>query len=244
MYNIFVLASMTCKWIWRQEMLSKLEKRIKTPKKPLTWILVVNSTTQYCSPSTGNNITEIGASYIHGPSEENPLFCLARDYGLLDPEALKPENQAMYIDERPHWSPNWFSCSGQWRFYHSLFFPHFKLSYWLLCGSAERDEYFIFCGWCAGQRLSTELMRPALDMFNELMDEIEQFHNRRETPWPSVGHFIRSEVCHLSISKNDFSAVRSEKFLDGKMNPVSALCGGVVPRAGSTASSREVEGQG
>lgn len=86
-------------------------------------------------------------------------------------------------------------------------------------------------------------MRPALDMFNELMDEIEQFHNRRETPWPSVGHFIRSEVCHLSISKK-FSAVRSEKFLDGKMNPVSALCGGVVPRAGSTASSREVEGQG
>lgn len=121
MYNIFVLASMTCKWIWRQEMLSKLEK--KTPKKTLTWILVVNSTTQSCSPSTGNNITEIGASYIHGPSEENPLFCLARDYGLLDPEALKPENQAMYIDERPHWSPNWFSCSGQWRFYHSLFFP-------------------------------------------------------------------------------------------------------------------------
>lgn len=70
---------------------------------------------------------EIGASYIHGPSEENPLFCLARDYGLLDPEALKPENQAMYIDERPHWSPNWFSCSGQWRFYHSLFFPPFQV---------------------------------------------------------------------------------------------------------------------
>ncbi|XP_018539713.1 peroxisomal N(1)-acetyl-spermine/spermidine oxidase isoform X2 [Lates calcarifer] len=61
----------------------------------------------------GNNITEIGASYIHGPSEENPLFCLARDYGLLDPQALTQENQAMDVDEYPPWVPNWFSSSGQ-----------------------------------------------------------------------------------------------------------------------------------
>ncbi|GAA6213838.1 peroxisomal N(1)-acetyl-spermine/spermidine oxidase-like isoform X1 [Lates japonicus] len=61
----------------------------------------------------GNNITEIGASYIHGPSEENPLFCLARDYGLLDPQAITPENQAMDVDEYPPWVPNWFSSSGQ-----------------------------------------------------------------------------------------------------------------------------------
>lgn len=86
----------------------QIGKKKKTPKK--------RSTRLSCSPSTGNNITEIGASYIHGPSEENPVFCLARDYGLLDAEALKPENQAMYIDERPHWSPNWFSSSGHWMF--------------------------------------------------------------------------------------------------------------------------------
>uniref|UniRef100_A0A3B4YAR9 Polyamine oxidase n=1 Tax=Seriola lalandi dorsalis TaxID=1841481 RepID=A0A3B4YAR9_SERLL len=61
----------------------------------------------------GNNTTEIGASYIHGPSEGNPVFCLARDYGLLDPEALTPENQAMDVDERPPWEPNWFSSSGE-----------------------------------------------------------------------------------------------------------------------------------
>ncbi|XP_073338327.1 peroxisomal N(1)-acetyl-spermine/spermidine oxidase-like [Pagrus major] len=104
----------------------------------------------------GNNVTEIGASYIHGPSEENPLFCLARDYGLLDPEALNPENQAMDIDERPPWIPNWFSSSGQ--------------------------------------RLSTELMRPALEMYNELMDETLQFHSNRDHPWASLGHFMRSEA--------------------------------------------------
>ncbi|XP_042372914.1 peroxisomal N(1)-acetyl-spermine/spermidine oxidase-like, partial [Plectropomus leopardus] len=61
----------------------------------------------------GDNITEIGASYIHGPSEQNPLFCLARDYGLLDPAALTPENQAMAVDEHPPWAINWFSSSGQ-----------------------------------------------------------------------------------------------------------------------------------
>lgn len=94
----------------------QIGKKKKHQKKTLTWILAVSSTRLSCSPSTGNNITEIGASYIHGPSEENPVFCLARDYGLLDAEALKPENQAMYIDERPHWSPNWFSSSGHWMF--------------------------------------------------------------------------------------------------------------------------------
>lgn len=70
-------------------------------------------TTQSCFSSTGNNIAEIGASYIHGPCEENPVFCLARDYGLLDLEALTAENQAMDIDERPPWIPNWFSSSGR-----------------------------------------------------------------------------------------------------------------------------------
>ncbi|XP_041865574.1 peroxisomal N(1)-acetyl-spermine/spermidine oxidase-like isoform X1 [Melanotaenia boesemani] len=61
----------------------------------------------------GNIITEIGATYLHGPSEKNPVFCLARDYGLLGPEALTPENQAIDVDEYPPWVPNWFSSSGQ-----------------------------------------------------------------------------------------------------------------------------------
>lgn len=62
--------------------------------------------------STGNKIIEIGASYLHGPSEENPVFCLARDYDLLDPEALTPENQAANVDEYPPWVANWFTSSG------------------------------------------------------------------------------------------------------------------------------------
>ncbi|XP_070772619.1 peroxisomal N(1)-acetyl-spermine/spermidine oxidase-like [Enoplosus armatus] len=111
----------------------------------------------------GNNITEIGASYIHGPSEENPLFCLARDYGLLDPEALSPENQAMDVDERLPWVPNWFSSSGQ--------------------------------------RLSAGHMSPALEMFNELLDDTLQFANQEETGWASVGHFMRSEARHRAAER-------------------------------------------
>ncbi|XP_020498583.2 peroxisomal N(1)-acetyl-spermine/spermidine oxidase [Labrus bergylta] len=104
----------------------------------------------------GNNIAEIGASYIHGPSEENPLFGLAQDYGLLDPEAASPENQAMDIDERPPWVPNFFSSSGQ--------------------------------------RLNAEEMNPALELYNELMDDTVPLGNVKESPWPSVGHFLRSEA--------------------------------------------------
>ncbi|XP_041645528.1 peroxisomal N(1)-acetyl-spermine/spermidine oxidase-like isoform X2 [Cheilinus undulatus] len=61
----------------------------------------------------GDNVVEIGANWIHGPSEENPVFCLARQYGLLDPEALTPENQAIDIGGEPPWIPNVFTSSGQ-----------------------------------------------------------------------------------------------------------------------------------
>ncbi|XP_068597389.1 peroxisomal N(1)-acetyl-spermine/spermidine oxidase-like isoform X2 [Brachionichthys hirsutus] len=48
----------------------------------------------------GDTVVEIGASYIHGPSEENPLFRLARDRGLLPPEALTAENQAVAMGRK------------------------------------------------------------------------------------------------------------------------------------------------
>lgn len=61
----------------------------------------------------GNNIIEIGANWIHGPSEENPVFRLARQYDLLEAEALTPENQSIEIKGHPPWLSNWFSSSGK-----------------------------------------------------------------------------------------------------------------------------------
>ncbi|KAK5602294.1 hypothetical protein CRENBAI_014178 [Crenichthys baileyi] len=65
------------------------------------------------SSRLGNAIIEVGAAFIHGPSEKNPVFCLARDYDLLDPKALTPENQAVDVEEYPPLVPNWFTSSGQ-----------------------------------------------------------------------------------------------------------------------------------
>lgn len=139
------------------------------------------------------------------------MFCLARDYGLLDLEALTAENQAMNVDERPPWIPNWFSSSGRNATCHQ---PVLTLFFQVMCISiilhndnfvevqkktkqTDCYKYFLFCGGCAGQRLSTEDMSPALKMFNEILDDTVQFENKKETPWASVGHFIRSEVRHL-----------------------------------------------
>uniref|UniRef100_A0A8C1UU38 Amine oxidase domain-containing protein n=1 Tax=Cyprinus carpio TaxID=7962 RepID=A0A8C1UU38_CYPCA len=61
----------------------------------------------------GDNIVEIGANWIHGPSKENPVFRLACDYQLLDKESMSEENQSIDIGGHPLFVPNWFTSSGQ-----------------------------------------------------------------------------------------------------------------------------------
>lgn len=61
----------------------------------------------------GDKVVEIGANWIHGPCEDNPVFRLARQYGLLEPEALVPENQEVVLGALPLWAPNIFSSSGR-----------------------------------------------------------------------------------------------------------------------------------
>ncbi|XP_039994333.1 peroxisomal N(1)-acetyl-spermine/spermidine oxidase [Xiphias gladius] len=104
----------------------------------------------------GQNIVEIGANWIHGPSEQNPVFRMARQYGLLDPEALTLENQAMDIGGLLPWVPNVFSSSGR--------------------------------------KLNAEDISPALEMFNELLNESSRFPSQGGEPWASMGDFLRSEV--------------------------------------------------
>ncbi|KAG9275346.1 peroxisomal N(1)-acetyl-spermine/spermidine oxidase [Astyanax mexicanus] len=63
--------------------------------------------------SLGSNIVEIGANWIHGPSQENPVFRLACQYQLLDKESMSEENQAVEVGGHPPFIPNWFSSSGR-----------------------------------------------------------------------------------------------------------------------------------
>ncbi|KAJ8418184.1 hypothetical protein AAFF_G00138930 [Aldrovandia affinis] len=61
----------------------------------------------------GDKIVEIGANWIHGPSQENPVFRLACQYNLLDEESMSEENQTQDIGGHPPFVPNWFSSSGK-----------------------------------------------------------------------------------------------------------------------------------
>lgn len=60
----------------------------------------------------GNNVVEIGANWIHGPSQENPVFRLACHYNLLDPESMTEENQAMDVGGHPPFVPSFLRSSG------------------------------------------------------------------------------------------------------------------------------------
>ncbi|XP_062852245.1 peroxisomal N(1)-acetyl-spermine/spermidine oxidase [Trichomycterus rosablanca] len=61
----------------------------------------------------GSNVVEIGANWIHGPSQENPVFRLACHYQLLDKESMSEENQSVDVGGHPPFNPNWFSSAGR-----------------------------------------------------------------------------------------------------------------------------------
>ncbi|XP_018580673.1 peroxisomal N(1)-acetyl-spermine/spermidine oxidase [Scleropages formosus] len=61
----------------------------------------------------GGKFLEIGANWIHGPCQENPVFRLACNYGLLDEKSTTEENQSIDVDGHPPFVPNWFSSSGR-----------------------------------------------------------------------------------------------------------------------------------
>nr|XP_056705351.1 peroxisomal N(1)-acetyl-spermine/spermidine oxidase [Euleptes europaea] len=49
------------------------------------------------SARLGKKVIEMGAHWIHGPSQENPVFRLAGEYGLLEESAMSEENQQVEI---------------------------------------------------------------------------------------------------------------------------------------------------
>ncbi|XP_061766254.1 peroxisomal N(1)-acetyl-spermine/spermidine oxidase [Nerophis ophidion] len=110
----------------------------------------------------GDNIVEIGANWIHGPSEENPVFLLARQYGLLDPGALKPENQAMDTGGHPPWVPNIFTSSGRKLSLEDVY-PANEMFGELLDESSEFQERGGEPWPTVGQFIRAEVLRRAAD---------------------------------------------------------------------------------
>ncbi|CAJ0928658.1 unnamed protein product, partial [Ranitomeya imitator] len=58
-------------------------------------------------------LIEVGAQWIHGPSPRNPVFQLASQFGLLDPDALLEENQKINMNGHPPDIAFVFSSSGK-----------------------------------------------------------------------------------------------------------------------------------
>uniref|UniRef100_A0A8C5QBB1 Amine oxidase domain-containing protein n=1 Tax=Leptobrachium leishanense TaxID=445787 RepID=A0A8C5QBB1_9ANUR len=50
------------------------------------------------SQAYGKGFIDLGAQWIHGPSPDNPVYQLASQYSLLDPDALTKENQDVEVD--------------------------------------------------------------------------------------------------------------------------------------------------
>ncbi|XP_068183399.1 peroxisomal N(1)-acetyl-spermine/spermidine oxidase-like [Antennarius striatus] len=129
----------------------------------------------------GDNIVEIGANWIHGPSKENPVFCLASQYGLLDPAALTPENQAMDFSGVPQWVPSVLTSSGQ-KLDHEVILPAVEIFFNVL------DE-------------ATEILSKAGKPPSSLIEFIRsEIHQRAEKKWKGIDATTRSlRLCAISV---------------------------------------------
>uniref|UniRef100_A0A8B9PHV8 Amine oxidase domain-containing protein n=1 Tax=Apteryx owenii TaxID=8824 RepID=A0A8B9PHV8_APTOW len=66
-----------------------------------------------CTRPFGSGLAELGAHWIHGPSEGNPVFRLASRYGLLDPSAAEEENQQVEAGGHPLLPSVTYGSSGK-----------------------------------------------------------------------------------------------------------------------------------
>ncbi|KAM9365199.1 peroxisomal N(1)-acetyl-spermine/spermidine oxidase-like [Pholidichthys leucotaenia] len=144
----------------------------------------------------GNNITEIGACYIHGPSEENPVFCLARDYGLLGPEALNPENQIIDYNEYPPYISNWLSSSGE-RLSLECVSPAVELFHELLDNDLESENLMNSSCASVGHFIRSEAQTLAAERWKD-KDE-----NTRKLLLSAISTMMKAECCSSATYSMD-----------------------------------------
>lgn len=80
------------------------------------------------STQFGKGVVEVGAHWIHGPSDGNPVFHVASKYGLLHESALAEENKRVEMGGHPPFPSVSYSSSGKvigvelWEAVNSFYF--------------------------------------------------------------------------------------------------------------------------
>ncbi|KAI4877632.1 hypothetical protein NFI96_022997, partial [Prochilodus magdalenae] len=118
------------------------------------------------SGGPAGNIVEVGANWIHGPSQDNPVFRLACRYQLLDKESMSEENQSVDIGGHPPFIPNWFSSSGR-KLDSEVMGPAFELFMTLLGKCQEFHDSGEEPLPSVGEFLKKEVLRLANEEWKE-----------------------------------------------------------------------------
>ncbi|XP_060728481.1 peroxisomal N(1)-acetyl-spermine/spermidine oxidase [Tachysurus vachellii] len=111
-------------------------------------------------------IIEIGANWIHGPSQENPVFRLASHYNLLDEECLSEENQSVDFGGLPPLLSTWLSSSGK-KLEADLMAPAVEVFMTLLRKSQEFYNTSRAPMSSVGEFLKTEALRISNEEWKE-----------------------------------------------------------------------------
>lgn len=145
---------------------------------------------------------ELGAAWIHGPSQENPVFRLACQYDLLDPESMTEENQAKDTGGQFAGEPSFLHSSGgsvpvEW------LLPALELFYTVLeqgrsFGAGEGGQTAPVPS--VGEYLKAELPRIAEDIWRKENGPEEGERTLTTAVWSS---FMKAECCYHAIHSTD-----------------------------------------